>query len=60
MSDRKQLEEAAARELYCTWKVTGEKVMTDARKKFLNRLYGFGAVDRIQRLMMLMHKEELQ
>lgn len=56
MSDRKQLEEAVARELYFTWQVTQNKVMTDERKAWINRMYGPGAVNRIQAMMLEMHK----
>lgn len=56
MSDRKQLEEAVARELYFTWQVTLKKVMTDERKAWINRMYGPGAVNRIQAMMLEMHK----
>lgn len=56
MSDRKQLEEAVARELYFTWQLTLNKVMTDERKAWINRMYGPGAVNRIQAMMLEMHK----
>lgn len=45
--------------LYGTWKVTQQKVMTDQRKAFINRMYGPGAADRIQKFMMAMHRGEL-
>lgn len=58
MSDRHQLEEGEARVLYCTWKVTGNKVMTAKRIKWLNGTYGSGAAARIQKYMMEIHKGE--
>lgn len=57
-TDRGQLEEGEARVLYCTWKVTGNKVMTPKRITWLNRMYGSGAADRIQKYMMEIHKGE--
>lgn len=60
MSDRKILEEAVARELYFTWQVTQNKVMTDERKAWINRTYGAGAVNRIQAMMLEMYKADLE
>ena len=60
MSDRKILEEGEARVLYFTWKVTQDKVMTEERKAWINRMYGAGAVNRIQAMMMEMHKADLE
>ena len=60
MSDRKQLEEAVARELYFTWQVTQDKVMTEDRKAWINKTYGAGAVNRIQALMLQMYKADLE
>lgn len=59
MSDRKQLEEGEARVLYFTWKITQDRVMTDERKKWLVSKYGPGAVERIQAIMLAMHRGEL-
>ena len=59
MSDRKQLEEGEARVLYCTWKITQDKVMTEERKAWINKMYGAGAVNRIQAMMLEMHKADL-
>ncbi|NDH05269.1 hypothetical protein EBX93_04995 [bacterium] len=59
MSDRKLLEEGEARVLYCTWKVTQSKVMTEERKAWINRTYGAGAADRIQAMMLEMYKTDL-
>lgn len=60
ISDRRQLEEGEARVLYCTWKVTGQKVMTEKRVKAIKRLYGPEALNRIQKYMMQLHKGELE
>jgi len=54
------LEEGEARVLYCTWKVTGQKVMTEKRVKAIKRLYGPEALNRIQKYMMELHKGELE
>lgn len=58
MSDRNQLEEGEARVLYCTWKLTQTKVMTEKRLQWLKRMYGPDAINRIQKYMMEMHKGE--
>ncbi len=58
LGDQAQLEEGEARVLYCTWKVTGQKVMTEKRVKAIKRLYGPEALNRIQKYMMEMHKGE--
>ena len=60
MSDREQLEEAEARVLYYTWVVTQDKVMTEERKAWINKTYGAGAVQRIQNLMLKMHRENTE
>ena len=59
MSDRKQLEEAVARELYFTWQVTQDKVLTDERKQSIRKTYGPGALERRQAKMLAMHRGEL-
>ena len=59
MSDRKLLEEGEARVLYFTWKVTQNKVMTEERKAWITKTYGAGAVNRIQAMMLQMHKESM-
>ena len=59
MSDRKVLEEAEARVLYFTWQVTQDKVLTDERKQFIRKTYGPGALERIQAIMLAMHRGEL-
>jgi hypothetical protein len=55
-SDRKQLEQGEARVLYFTWKVTQSKVITEERKAWIRKMYGPGAVERIQAMMMQMHQ----
>lgn len=60
ISDRGQLELGEARVLYCTWKVTQQKVMTENRLKWIKRMYGPEAINRIQKYMMAMHKGELE
>jgi hypothetical protein len=59
MSDRQQLEEAEARILFRTWEMTKEKVMTEQRKAWIKKIYGYGAFERIQAMMVRMHKGEL-
>jgi hypothetical protein len=60
MSDRAQLEIAEARVLYCTWKISQDKVLTDERKRWIASKYGAGAVDRIQSYMLMLHKGEME
>lgn len=59
MSDRKLLEEGEARVLYCTWKVTQSKVLTEERKEWIRKTYGLGAIERIQAMMLAMHRGEM-
>jgi hypothetical protein len=59
MSDRKQLEEAEARVLYATWQHLKCKVMTEERKKWLNRMYGPQAANRIQAYMQKIHNGDM-
>lgn len=59
MSDRKQLEEGEARVLYFTYVVTQDKVLTEERKQFIRKTYGPGALERIQKMMLAMHRGEL-
>lgn len=59
MSDRKILEEGEARVLYFTWKISQARVMTEERKAWITRTYGPGAVNRIQAMMLEMHKADL-
>lgn len=59
MSDRYQIEEGEARILYRTWETLQVKIFTPERIKYLNKLYGYGAADRIRTLMAKFHKGEL-
>lgn len=60
MSDRRTLEEGEARVLYFTYVVTQDKVITEERKQWIYKTYGPGAVDRIQAMMLKMHKESME
>jgi endonuclease I len=46
-SDRVQLEQALAREMFATFSFTGKKVMTADRMEWIEKRYGRGAVDRV-------------
>ncbi len=46
-SDRVQLEQALAREMFATFQNTGKKVMTADRMEWIEKRYGRGAVDRV-------------
>ena len=59
MSDKQQLEQAEARVLYITWRISQNKVMTDERKQWITKMYGPGAVNRIQQYMLAMHKGDM-
>lgn len=59
-SDRGQIEMGEARELFRTWQTLQIKIMTPERIKYLNKMYGPGAADRINRLMQRFHKGELE
>ena len=59
MSDRVQLEIAQSRELYTTWQVTKEKVLTQTRLNWLNKMYGKQGTENIKAYMSLMHKGEM-
>lgn len=58
--DRDQIELGEARLLYGTWLTLKIKIMTPERIKYLNKMYGYGAADRINRLMQRFHKGELE
>ena len=58
-SDRRQLEEALARELFATWQHTGKKVLTADRMEWIEKRYGRGAVDRIRQMMIEMKEGRL-
>jgi hypothetical protein len=50
-NDRYQLELAAARELFCTYQLTKQKVLTETRVKYLEKMYGAGVISRIRTYM---------
>lgn len=56
--DRAKLEEGEARILFRTWE-SGIKVMTPERIKYLNKMYGFGAAERIKKIMAKMARGEM-
>lgn len=60
MNDRDRLELGEARILYFTWKVTQSKVMTKERKEWIRKIYGPGAVERIDLLMKKLHQESME
>ena len=57
--DRQQLEQAEARTLFSTWKVTGKRVLTVERMEYLEKRYGSGCVSRIRKYMEQMKNGEL-
>ena len=59
-NDRYQLELATARELLCTYEVTKQKVLTDARIKHLEKLYGTGVIFRIRTYMTKLQEGTLE
>lgn len=59
MSDRVQLEQGEARVLYATWKHTRQQALTPKRIALLNKLYGYGAADRIKEYMREMREGNL-
>lgn len=56
--DRQILEEGEARLLFRTWE-SGIKVMTPERIKYLNKMYGAGAAERIKKIMAKMARGEM-
>jgi endonuclease I len=58
-SDRVQLEQALAREMFATFSFTGKKVMTADRMEWIEKRYGRGAVDRVIFYMKQMKAGEL-
>ena len=58
-SDRKQLEMAEARELYCTFVLTGKKVLTAERLEKIEKIYGKGSVERIRFYMTQLKNGEI-
>lgn len=57
-SDRVQLEQALARELFATFSFTGKKVMTKERIKWIDKVYGANAHKRVIDYMRQMQNEE--
>lgn len=58
-NDRRQLEEALARELYATFVHTGKKVLIKERIEWIERKYGRGTTERIKHYMMMMKNGEI-
>jgi hypothetical protein len=59
-SDKYILELGEARVLLCTYQVTKQKVLTDVRIKYLEKLYGPGSVARIRGYMKKLQDGELE
>jgi len=59
-NDRYQLELAAARELLCTYQLTKQKVLTDTRVKYLEKMYGAGVIFRIRTYMTKLQEGTLE
>jgi hypothetical protein len=57
-SDRVQLEQALARELFATFSSTGNKVMTKERIKWIDKVYGANAHKRVIDYMKQIQNEE--
>jgi hypothetical protein len=58
--DRYMIELGEARELYCTYVMTKQKVLTKVRMEYLEKRYGMGAVVRIRKYMSLLQSGELE
>jgi hypothetical protein len=58
--DRYMIELGEARELYCTYVMTKQKVLTKERMEWLERKYGMGSVVRIRQYMRLLQSGELE
>lgn len=58
--DRYIIELGEARLLYRTYESTKQKVLTPVRIKWLNKMYGPGAADRIKNLMVKLSNGELE
>lgn len=58
-ADKTMLEIGEARVLYATWQISKKKVLTDVRKKWLQKTYGNGSVDRITQYMKMLHSGEM-
>ena len=59
-SDRVQLEQAEARELYRTWETNKDRDFVRARLERAERIYGRGARDRIRTYMAQMREGKLE
>jgi len=57
-NDRRQLEEALARELYATFVHTGKKVLIKERIKWIDKVYGANAHKRVIDYMKQIQNEE--
>lgn len=53
------IELGEARELYCTYVMTKQKVLTKVRMEYLEKRYGMGAVVRIREYMKKLQDGEL-
>ena len=58
--DRYQIELGEARVLLCTYQVLKEKVLTEKRIKYLEKIYGVGSVARIKIYMTKLQNGELE
>jgi len=59
-SDRVQLEQAEARELYHNWEASQNRDLIRARLERAERIYGRGARDRIRAYMAQMREGQLE
>ena len=59
VGDRYFIELGQARELFRTYESTKQKVLTPVRIKWLNKMYGPGAAERIKSLMVKLNNGEL-
>jgi len=57
--DRYMIELGEARVLYCTYVMTGQRVLTKVRMEYLEKRYGMGAVIRIRKYMKQLQDGEL-
>jgi hypothetical protein len=58
--DRYMIELGEARVLLCTYQVTKQKVLTQARMEWLEKKYGTGSVARIRSYMVKLQSGELE
>jgi hypothetical protein len=58
--DRYIIELGEARVLLCTYQVTKQKVLTQARMEWLEKKYGTGSVARIRSYMLKLQSGELE